>query len=390
MGNIVKNGIDVLLESRGSKLEGIRLGLITNHTGVTHTLQSTVEAMIESGFNIRTLFGAEHGLRGAVQDGATVDHAVDTRTGLRVYSLYGEHLQPTTEMLRGLDALVFDMQDVGVRFYTYLYALAYAMQAAAEHNLGFFVLDRPNPIRGDVVEGAPIEPKMASYVGDYGLPFRTGLTIGEFAHYVNQVNNWQASLEVIPLEGWQRSMWYDATGLPWVMPSPNLPTLDSAIVYPGTVLFEGTNCSEGRGTTRPFELIGAPWLETPRTIEVINQTLTTLGLQGVLLREAYFAPTTSKYQGQLCHGIQLHVSDRDKYEPVKTAIVCLKVIHDLHAEAFEWRPDREASLAIDRLAGTKTLRTMIDAGAPNDELLHSLSRGLEPYLEKRSHNLLYP
>lgn len=385
----VMNGIDVLLCQQTSPLEGKRLGLITNHTGVTRDLRGTAPAMLDAGYDLRALFGPEHGLSGAVADGVSVGDEVDPATGLPVYSLYGDTLEPTEEMLEGLDALVFDMQDVGVRFYTYLYALAYSLKSAARQGLAFYVLDRPNPIRGDVVAGRPVDERFKTYVGDYGLPFRIGMTPGEFARYVNELNGWGADLEVVKLEGWDRSLWFDQTDLPWVLPSPNLPTLESAVVYPGTVLFEGTNCSEGRGTGRPFETIGAPWMRAAETCDALRTAFLDADIEGVKVREAVFVPTTSKHEGEACRGFQLHVSDRDTYEPVSAAVVCLKVIHDLHTDEFEWRAYRNMELAVDRLSGSDYLRTSIDAGVPMDELLEVMRGGLEPFLEERTKHLLY-
>ena len=214
----VTTGIDVLLESGAAPLRGLTVGLITNHTGVNRRLVSTIDLLREAGVNLRALFGPEHGVRGDAQAGQAVGHTVDPRTGIPVYSLYGETKRPTPEMLSGLDALVFDIQDAGVRFFTYIYTMAYCLEAAAKHGLKFFVLDRPNPITGACVEGAPIEPEATSFVGDYGLPFRYGLTMGELARYVNETRGWGADLEVVAMRGWRRSLWFDETGLPWVMP----------------------------------------------------------------------------------------------------------------------------------------------------------------------------
>ena len=370
---MVKAGIDMLLAKNEVPFSGNAVGLITNHTGVTKDLQRSIDTLLGAGVDIRALFGPEHGLIGTAQDGNEVAHSMDARSSLPVYSLYGEQLQPSEEMLKDLDVLVFDMQDVGVRFYTYLYTMAYAMKAAADHNLAFIVLDRPNPIKGTIVEGASVEEAFTSFVGDYGLPFRYGLTVGEAARYINARQDWGAELEVVPMEGWSRTLWFDNTDLTWVMPSPNLPTLDTAVVYPGTVLFEGTNLSEGRGTTRPFELIGSPWLDAPRVVKSIDVALDELRLQGVRVRETYFSPVASKHAGKLCHGFQIHVTDRNTYEPVKFAIVCLKAIRDQHVDVFSWRSYEDMTLAIDRLAGTDALRKMIDGEMPLAKILERMT-----------------
>ncbi|HEY8426608.1 MAG TPA: DUF1343 domain-containing protein [Limnochordales bacterium] len=385
----VRNGIDVLLEQQAALLKGRRVGLITNPTGTTRTLRSTVDALLDAGVQVRALFGPEHGLRGALQDGRPTDDFVDPRTGIRVYSLYGRTLRPQPEMLRDLEVLVFDIQDVGVRFYTYTYTMAYSLQEAARHGLGFVVLDRPNPITGNRVEGATLEPAFASFVGDYGLPFRHGLTMGELARYLDATQGWGAALHVVTMEGWRRAMWFDETGLPWVMPSPNMPTLETATVYPGTVLFEGTNLSEGRGTCRPFEIIGAPWLTSEGLLPALYANMEAAGVEGALVRELHFIPMFDKHAGQLCRGLQVHVVDRDAYEPVKAAIVLLKTIRDLHPEAFEWRRLGDGTYVIDRLAGTDALRTMVDRGAPLDEILDRMSQGAGAFAQARMPFLLY-
>ncbi len=371
----------MLLEKYGAPFRGDAVGLITNHTGVTKDLRRSVDALLDSGVDIRALFGPEHGLKGTAQDGDEVGHFTDPRSGLRVYSLYGERLQPSAEMLNGLDVLVFDMQDVGVRFYTYLSTMAYAMKAAADYNLAFVVLDRPNPIKGSVAEGAPVENAFASFVGDYGLPFRYGLTVGEVARYVNATQGWGAALEVVPTEGWSRALWFDDTDLTWVMPSPNLPTLDTAVVYPGAVLFEGTNVSEGRGTTRPFEFVGAPWLDAPRLVEALRLAFGEAGARGVKVREACFSPVASKHAGSLCQGFQIHVTDRDAYEPLRCALICLKTIRDQHPDTFSWRSHRDRTFAIDRLAGTDALRKMMDAEAPLADVLERMTPDLSAFGE---------
>ena len=385
----VKAGIDVLLGQPDTPLRGNAVGLITNHTGVTKNLNRSVDALLDAGVNIRALFGPEHGLTGTAQDGDEVGHATDARSGLRVYSLYGEQAQPSTEMLDGLDVLAFDMQDVGARCYTYLYTMAYAMKAAAAHGLAFVVLDRPNPITGSVTEGVPLEKAFASFVGDYGLPFRYGLSVGEVARYINATQGWGAELEVVPMQGWSRALWFDDTDLPWVTPSPNLPTLETATLYPGTVLFEGTNVSEGRGTTRPFELLGAPWLDAARVVASLRLAFDEAGARGVRAREAHFSPVTSKHAGKLCHGFQLHVTDRDVYEPVKSAVICLKTIRDQHPDEFSWRNSQDGTFAVDRLAGTDALRTMVDSEAPLADILERMTPDLSAFKEVSRQYHLY-
>lgn len=386
----VSTGIDVLLEGGAAPLRGLRAGLITNHTGVTHRLVSAIDPLREAGVDLCALFGPEHGVRGDAQDGQEVGHGVDARTGIPVYSLYGETKRPTSDMLDGLDALIYDIQDAGVRFYTYIYTMAYSLEAAAQFGLKFWVLDRPNPITGTRVEGAPIEPEVTSFVGDYGLPFRYGLTVGELARYLNETRGWNADLEVIPMRGWRRDMWFDETGVPWVMPSPNLPTLETAIVYPGTVLFEGTNVSEGRGTTRPFEIIGAPWIDAERCVAAATENLAAAGVKGALLRETHFIPTQSKYRGEGCHGFQIHVLDRDRFEPVRTGVVLLKTIHDLYPDQFAWRASQKPIWSIDLLSGTRALRKMIDQGSDLREVVDRMTQGAESFAKASESYFLYP
>lgn len=385
----VKCGVDTLLESGVAALRGLRVGLITNQTGLTKDLKSTADVLLQAGVKLKALFGPEHGIHGAVQDAIPVDDFVDPRTGVRVWSLYGKTQRPTPAMLRDLDALVFDIQDVGVRFYTYIYTMAYAMEAALREGLKFVVLDRPNPLNGITVEGATLDPAFASFVGDYELPFRYGLTIGELARYLNETRGWGATLEIVPVQGWQRGMWFDETGLPWVMPSPNMPTLETATVYPGTVLFEGTNVSEGRGTCRPFEIIGAPWLSSTRLVASLYENMEAAGVRGALIRETYFIPTFDKYQGQVCRGFQVHVVDRSAYEPVKAGVVFLKTLRDLHPEAFQWRRLDDGAYAVDRLAGTDGLRTMIDRGAPLGEIVERMAAGADDFARRRTPYFLY-
>jgi len=386
----VSTGIDVLLESGAAALKGASVGLITNHTGVTRHLASAIDPLREAGVDLRALFGPEHGVRGDAQDGQTIGHTVDPRSGIPVYSLYGETKRPTPQMLEGLDALVYDIQDVGVRFYTYIYTMAYCLEAAGKLGLKFIVLDRPDPITGTKVEGAPIEPEITSFVGDYGLPFRYGLTIGELARCLNDTQGWGADLEVIAMRGWRRDLWFDETGIPWVMPSPNLPTLETAVVYPGTVLFEGTNVSEGRGTTRPFEIIGAPWIDAARCTKIASENLAAAGVEGALLRETHFVPTHSKHQGEACHGFQIHVLDRDRFEPVRAGVTLLKTIHDLYPDQFAWRSSQKEYWFIDLLSGTRALRDMIDKGCALADVVDRMTQGTEAFAKARERYFLYP
>jgi len=353
--------LEVLLDSSGGPLAGRRLGLITNPTGIHSNLTSTVDLFHRHPqVQVVALFGPEHGVRGEIQDGVSIPSETDRATGLPVYSLYGETRRPTPAMLEGLEALVFDLQDVGVRFYTYLSTLALAMEAAAEVGLPFLVLDRPNPITGVRVEGPLLDPRFRSFIGYLPIPLRHGLTLGELATWFNQHAGLGVDLQVVPMAGWSRTMWFDQTGLPWIPPSPNMPTLDTATVYPGTCLFEGTNLSEGRGTTRPFEWLGAPWLDGAAWAAAFNAR----NLPGVVCRPIHFIPTFSKHAGERCGGVQVHVCDRDRFEAVRTGLHLLETARAQAPDRFTWRASH-----FDRLMGTDRVRQALDAGQPVDDLI---------------------
>ena len=385
---MVLSGLDVLRREGHPWLRGRRVGLITNPTGVTHDLQSGIDILSRHpDCRLVALFGPEHGLRGDVQAGVPLEVTTDPHIGLPVYSLYGATQRPTPEMLQGVDLLIVDLQDGGVRFYTYLWTMAYAMQAAADHGIPILVLDRPTPLGGEILEGPILNPAFASFVGLYPIPIRPGMTMGELARLFNGEYGIGAELDVVCCQGWQRGLWFDQTGLPWVMPSPNLPTLDSLTVYPGTCLIEGTNVSEGRGTTRPFELIGAPWVDAYRLAEAMNA----LKLPGVRFRPVFFTPTFGKYQGESCAGIQLHVCDRLALRPVALGVHLIQVLRQLHPEHFAWWPPREPEgrWPIDLLAGNDTLRRQIEANVPADEIIANWEPGLREFAARRRPYLLY-
>lgn len=352
MITLVKTGIDNL-EKYINLFEGKRVGLITNPTGIDRNFKSTIDILKEK-TNLVALYSAEHGIRGDIQAGELVGNYVDEKTGIMVYSLYGKNKKPSYEILKDIDILVFDMQDTGARFYTYLYTMAYAMQSCSEFNIEFVVFDRPNPIGGEAVEGNILNTECKSFVGLYPITQRYGLTIGELAKLFNEEYAIGCSLSVIPLEGWKRSMFFDETGLPFVMPSPNMPTIDTAIAYSGTAIFEGTNISEGRGTTKPFEFIGAPWLDANKLTDAMNS----LKLPGVNFRPMYFTPTFSKHSGKLCKGVQLHVNDRTTFRPVKTGLMLFNVIKEQSGSKFEFEPPLAEKLRplIDYLTGSTYIR----------------------------------
>ncbi len=332
-------GADVIARD-GFYFEG-RCGLITNHTGVLRNLSSTVD-MLKEKCNLVALFGPEHGVRGDIQAGENVASYTDKKTDLPVYSLYGDDTAGSEKALASLDTVIFDIQDVGARFYTYAYTMTDAMKLCAENGIKFVVLDRPNPIGGLKAEGTVLDRRFASFVGRFPTPTRCGLTIGEFALMMNETESIGCDLTVVPLQGWKRDMYFDETDLCFIQPSPNIPTVDTAFVYIGTCIFEDTNISEGRGTTKPFEMIGAPWLDSKKVIEAVGRQ------DGVVLRECSFTPTFSDYQDTFCHGIQLHVTDRDAFSPFAVGIRLLDTIRKTHSE-FEIEPSIVNLLGTDEI-----------------------------------------
>ena len=384
-GTPVRPGLDVLLAERLDLVKGKRVGLITNPTGVRADLTSGIDALhAQAGVKLAALFGPEHGVRGQAQAGEAVQSGTDPRTGVPAYSLYGNVRQPTAEMLRGIDLLLFDIQDVGTRVYTYIWTMALAMQAAARHGVPFVVLDRPNPIAGLAVEGPVLDRRFESFVGLYPIPVRHGMTAGELARLFNTEYGIGADLTVVSAQGWRRELWFDQTGLPWIMPSPNMPTLETATVYPGTCFVEGTNLSEGRGTTRPFELIGAPWIDPYALADDLNAR----GLPGVRFRPVYFAPTFSKHAGQTCGGVQLHVIDRQGFHPVATGVHLLDATRRRWPDRFQWQQSG-GSFSIDRLAGTDALRLALDRGMPPGQIIASWEEGVRGFLQLRQKYLFY-
>lgn len=378
-------GLDVVLENGLPDLAGARFGLITNHTGVDRSLRSIIDLLQErDGIELAALFGPEHGVRGEAQAGAEVSGAIDQRTGLPVHSLYGETLAPTPAMMEGLDALMFDIQDAGVRFYTYVSTMINAQGAAAAADLRFVVLDRPDPIGGNRVEGNMLDPSFESFVGAHPVPIRYGMTVGELARMVAAERGWPEPT-VVTMQGWKREWWFDETGLPWVAPSPNLPTLDSAALYPGTCLIEGANISEGRGTTQPFELIGAPWLD-PFTLAAEMERR---DLPGVTFRPTYFTPTFSKHANISCGGVQIHIRDREAMRPVELGIHLLHGLRELDPGAFAWREGREGTYSLDLLLGSDRPRHMLDEGGSVAQIIAGWEDDARAFEERRRPFLLY-
>ena len=369
----------------------MRVGVVCNHASIDRGFLHIVDCLAASGdVTLAAIFGPQHGFRSDVQDNMIeTPHRDDPHRRVPIYSLYSETREPTADMLRGLDALVVDLQDIGARIYTYIYTMANCLRACARHGVPVLVCDRPNPIGGTDVEGACLAPGYESFVGQFPIPMRHGMTIAELARLFNEAFGLRAPLEVIPMEGWRRDMYADRTGLPWVMPSPNMPTLDTAIVYPGTVLFEGVMLSEGRGTTRPFELVGAPWIEAERFARQMNA----LGLPGVFFRPAVFEPTFQKYAKQACGGCQIHVTDRDAFRPVLTGVALIHMFRAFDIPAFAWRQPpyeyEQDKMPIDILAGSSALREQIEAGTPPRAIADTWRRDEEEFRRARAPYLLY-
>jgi uncharacterized protein YbbC (DUF1343 family) len=365
----VRTGLDVLLRDRLSLLRGRRIGVIAHQASVNAQLEHAVVLLHEArGPRLARLFAPEHGLWGAAQDHAAIAGARDPVTGLAVASLYGARREPTAAMLAGLDALVIDLQDIGSRYYTFVWTMALAMRACARAGVEVIVLDRPNPLGGASVEGNMPDPAYASFVGLYPLPARHGLTIGEVARWLALAHGLRPRLTVVEMRGWRRGMLWEDTGVPWVAPSPNMPTPDTARVYPGGCLFEGTNLSEGRGTTRPFEWVGAPYLDA----HAYAQALQDERLPGVRFRPARFTPTFHKWAGRLCGGVQIHVTDRPRFKPFATGLAIVATARRLAPGRFAWRrPPYEFErrrLPIDILLGTDRIRRALERGRPLREI----------------------
>ena len=384
-------GLEILLRDRLDLLRGKRIGTLSYPTSVDRGLRHIVDLLWNHREVVVTaLMGPQHGARGETQDNMIEwrDYR-DSVTSLPVFSLYSHTRRPPPEMLGEIDALVIDLQDVGARIYTYVYSMAMAMEACREVDVEVIVLDRPNPINGADVEGPVLEPEFSSFVGLYPLPIRHGLTIAELARYFNEEMGIGCRLQVVPMSGWRRHMFFAETGLPWVIPSPNLPTPDTALVYPGVVLFEGTNLSEGRGTTRPFELSGAPWVRPERLLPLLED----LDLDSVTFRPVFTVPTFHKWAGDLLGGVQIHVTDRRNFRPFRTGLGLLLAYRSLDSDRFEWRaPPYEyefEKLPFDILCGTDSIRLQIEAGCDLESIESSWKADLDRFKRIRSGYLLY-
>jgi len=373
--NGIRVGADRVFEKKYFQwIKGKRVGLVTNQTGVDSRMALTADRLAaQPDTKLTALFAPEHGLSGAAQAGEKVQSTTS------VYSLYGQNPGPTAEMLANVDILMYDIQDVGVRFYTYLSTLYETMRSAAAKGIPLIVLDRPNPIDARRVQGVILESGRESFVGIYRIPIRYGMTVGELAQLMNTEARLGCDLRVVPVKGWKRSHWFDKTRLQWILPSPNIPTVESATVYPGTCLIEGTNLSEGRGTTRPFELIGAPWLDSKRLADSLNR----LGLKGVYFRPQAFTPTFSKYKDHVCQGIQVHVLDRDDFEPIEATLHIIEQIMKLQPGSLEFNN------AFDRLTGTTRVREALLRGEAVPAIEKSWEPDLKEFMKIRKKYLIY-
>lgn len=382
-------GLERLLAS--DRLRGRRVGLVCNPASVDRDLRHAADLFAERrDFTLAALFGPQHGFNADLQDNMIeTPHAEDAARRIPIYSLYSETREPTPEMLEGLDVLVIDLQDVGTRVYTFVYTMANCLKGAARAGVPVIVCDRPNPIGGTALEGPMLEPGFESFVGLFPIPLRHGMTIGELARLFNDHFGLGATLSVAECEGWRREQYYDETGLPWVIPSPNMPTLDTAVVYPGAVLAEGTLLSEGRGTTRPFELIGAPWAREKALADGLNA----LALPGVRFRATRFEPTFQKHAGTSCGGVQFHVTDRHAFTPVLSMAALLRELHMQAPDQFAWRPPpyeyEHDKMPIDILAGSAAFREAIERHDDPRALAATWEPGVRAFDEVRRRYLIY-
>ncbi len=393
----VRTGLDIVVAGGFSEFKGKRVGIITNHTGIDREGRHIADLFKQAaGVELVALFGPEHGIRGDVEAGGKVATRIDAKTGVTVYSLYGDTRKPSPEMLNNVEVLIFDVQDVGARFYTYISTMSLAMEAAAELQIPFYVLDRPNPI-GDIVEGPVLDPAHRSFVGIHPIALRHGMTVGELAQMFNE-EGWlqtgpkespqtiRVDLRVTKMEGWRRDLLFDETGLPWVSPSPNMTSLATALVYPGTCLLEATNFSEGRGTNRPFEKIGAPWLDSNQLIQKLRGRVA-----GIDLRPIDFIPLdipgkarNPKFKGTGCRGVQLEVTQPAAFQAVAFGIHLLCALQELHPKQFVIKEN-----SMSRLSGQSWVAKMIAAGKKPEAILERIEKGTEDFRELRQKYLLY-
>jgi len=380
------SGLDNFLEGRHTIVKGNKVGLVTNHTGLNRNLKSNIDLFFDhSDIILTTLFSPEHGIRGNVEDAIKINNSIDFYTKLPIYSLYGRYEKPTPTMLKDIDILIYDIQDIGVRFYTYISTLFYCLESCAENNISFIVLDRLNPI-GRKVEGNLVQPNFQSFFGLYPLPQRHGMTVGELSKWMNSEFNIGAELEVFKLRSWHGEYFDQMKELLWIPPSPNIPHFKTALVYPITCLFEGTNISEGRGTANPFEYIGAPWIDPYK----LNEYLKEKALAGILFRPIFFVPTFSKYKGVECGGLQVLVKDRDKLDSYLTGLTLIKAILNLYPNEKIWlEPDEGDKYFFDLLMGTDQVRKELNKGKEPIDIINSWQKDKEQFMSVRRKYLMY-
>ncbi|KAF0144273.1 MAG: hypothetical protein FD156_1958 [Nitrospirae bacterium] len=388
---MAKTGLDLFKKTWPKDLRGANAGLLVHPASVNKKMEHAVDLFLKSGkLKLNAIFGPQHGFLGETQDNMVEWKGFrDKKTGIPVYSLYGHTRKPEAGMLKNINVLAIDLQDIGSRYYTFIWTMELCMQACLENQKSVVILDRPNPIGGKITEGPVLDTAYTSFVGQRPLPIRHGMTIGEIANYLKNEFYPSLDLHVIKMQSWKRKILFDETALPWVMPSPNMPTPDTAIVYPGMCLLEGTNLSEGRGTTRPFEIFGAPFIEPDRLVKKLKE----FKLAGVIFRTMYFQPTFQKHEGKLCGGAQMHVTDRDRFKPFKTGVAILKAVHDIYPEQFKWKePPYEyetEKMPIDILAGTDRLRNEIEKGTKLNLMEQEWAEELKVFQKIRKKYLLY-
>jgi len=387
----IKTGIDILEEHNFRPLKGCSVGLLVNPASVNKNIEHDLDVLLRGkGFRLKALFGPQHGIYGNTQDNMIEWETFnDPRTGLPMYSLYGGTRKPTDEMLEGIDTLAVDLPDVGSRYYTFLWTAKLCLEACARRSIRMMVFDRPNPIGGEIIEGPSLNPEYRSFVGLSVIPIRHGMTMGELLLLINEKDKIGCNVEVLKMSGWGRGYWFDDLDLPWVLPSPNMPTLDAATVYPGGCLLEATNISEGRGTCRPFEIVGAPYIDAYGIVEEMNL----MNLPGVIFRPAYFEPTFNKHRGEICGGFQMHITDREKFCPVKTIVFFISLVKKLYPDSFSWKnPPYEYEfdkMPIDVLWGDSSLRGTIDNGKELNELFEKMEFDRDNFRNERKEFLLY-
>jgi uncharacterized protein YbbC (DUF1343 family) len=382
----IKLGIEVFLEEDLNLIKGKKIGLITNQTGVDSSLKSNIELLTKvPDIKLIALFGPEHGIDGSIPAGSYVKSYIDKETGIPVYSLYGDTRKPTKDMLKDIDVLIFDIQDVGLRYYTYIYTMALAMEAAKENNIDFIVLDRPNPLNGIDIEGPILDPAFSSFIGMYPIPLRYGMTIGELAQFFNREFKIDARLTVIPMKNWARDMWFDDTGLRWVISSPNMPDFDTVLLYSCTGPIGDTNISVGVGTTKPFHFIGASYINASVLIKELEKE----NLPGVIFRKAHFIPQFNKSQRELCNGVELFIADRKEFKPVEICLSIIKVIRRLYPDKFSWGDKTGGRYFFDLSMGQDKIRTFIEKGMTVKDIVRLWTKDLEKFIAIRGKYLIY-